>query len=213
MGNSTQTWRSPTSRNSWRVAALASLALFSSLASAQTDLEKAAIEQQLLVDKMAAQIAAATTSPMATAGATCSAGTTTSTEATITTPYLWVVGNVAASNGYGVYRCVNGAWAAVAGTGATRIDVDSVGRAWTVDSRGVVLRYATSWSQVGTGARDIGIGLDGSVFVIGTDSAVYRWNGSTAWVKRSGAGAAISADVNGVPVLVNAAGEIYRGWK
>jgi hypothetical protein len=50
----------------------------------------------------------------------------------------------------------------------------------------------------GGSAADIGIGANGSVFVVGTDGKVWHWNGK-AWALRDGVGAAISVDPQGRP--------------
>ncbi|MDP1613752.1 MAG: hypothetical protein Q8M11_22045 [Sulfuritalea sp.] len=60
-------------------------------------------------------------------------------------------------------------------------------------------------------ARDIGIGPEGSVFVVGNDGTVHKWNGST-WIKRDGILNEISVGAGGVPVGVNASKQIWMGY-
>ncbi len=64
-------------------------------------------------------------------------------------------------------------------------------------------------------ARDIGIGADGSVWIIGTDQptpgngGVYHWVGNT-WRRVEGQGSAIAVAPDGKPWVVHANGEIWR---
>ena len=51
-------------------------------------------------------------------------------------------------------------------------------------------------------ARDIGVGGDGTAWIIGTDDGVYKWNGSD-WDRMEGQGVAISVDRSGSPWVVN----------
>jgi hypothetical protein len=65
------------------------------------------------------------------------------------------------------------------------------------------------------GANDIGIGADGSVWIVGTNnlgwpgSQIYKWDGST-WVANDGAGVRIAVDPAGIPWIVNSIGEVWR---
>ena len=59
-------------------------------------------------------------------------------------------------------------------------------------------------------ARDIGVGANGAVWVIGTDSGTYRWNGR-GWTKVPGAAVGISVGRAGKPWVVNAGRVIFRG--
>ena len=65
-------------------------------------------------------------------------------------------------------------------------------------------------------ATDIGIGGDGSVYVVATDGKLYKWDGS-AWQAKGPAleirFAAVSVDGGGVPYLVGTNKAIYRGAK
>jgi hypothetical protein len=58
------------------------------------------------------------------------------------------------------------------------------------------------------GARDIAVGGDGRPWIIGTDSAVYRWSGRD-WERVDGTGVAISVDETGAPWVVSAEGQVY----
>ena len=61
---------------------------------------------------------------------------------------------------------------------------------------------------------DIGVGADGSVWVVGTNETgggfgIYRWTG-TEWSGIDGGGLAISVDPRGLPWVANAGGEIFE---
>jgi hypothetical protein len=129
---------------------------------------------------------------------------------------VWVIGTDAVPGGFGIYRWSGSAWTKTRG-GAVRIDVDPHGYAWIVNSTGQISRgyigsLGPDWSLMPGAAKDIGIGGDGSVFVVGTDNGVYKWSGS-GWVKRDGALTDITVDQNGVPWGVNAANQLWKGYK
>ena len=71
-----------------------------------------------------------------------------------------------------------------------------------------------SWEVLPGSARDIGIGADGSVWVIGTNSyiggyGIHRWNGS-GWDEVGGAAVRIDVDPTGNPWVVNDSGTIFK---
>jgi hypothetical protein len=64
--------------------------------------------------------------------------------------------------------------------------------------------------------KDIGIGADGSVWLIGTNPAaggadlgIYKWNGAY-WEVKEGGGVRIAVGPDGQPWLLNTVGEIYQ---
>jgi Tectonin domain len=80
-----------------------------------------------------------------------------------------------------------------------------------------------SWEQLPGRAKDISVGADGSVWVIGTnpvgtarDFGIYEWDGSN-WAGVDGGAVRIAVGPNGVPWVVNSAGQIFRrkggAWK
>jgi hypothetical protein len=122
---------------------------------------------------------------------------------------------------FGVFKWTGTSWDRVDGS-AERIDVDRSGNPWVVNSAGEIFRRVNDhWEQLPRHARDIGIGADGSVWIIGTDQVgfvalgtgqnfdILRWNGSD-WETIDGGGTQITVDDDGVPWLANAAGEIFR---
>jgi hypothetical protein len=109
--------------------------------------------------------------------------------------------------------------------GGKRLAVDPSGNPWIVDFNGNIWR-STGGGQVTLMpglARDIGIGANGAVWVIGTNSQngsyeVWSWNGSS-WVADPGSGEEIDVDSVGRPVVDGADGKIWikdggadQGW-
>ena len=68
---------------------------------------------------------------------------------------------------------------------------------WVVNSNNNIFqRTGGSWQMLPGLAKDIGVGADGSVWVIGTDSTgggygIHRWNGNN-WTKIDGGAEQIS---------------------
>ena len=77
--------------------------------------------------------------------------------------------------------------------------------------------YAQStWDQLPGFAKDIGVGGDGSVWIIGTnpggtehDFGIHKWTGSN-WQGIEGGAVRIDVDQSGNPWIVNSNGEIFR---
>jgi peptidoglycan hydrolase-like protein with peptidoglycan-binding domain len=92
----------------------------------------------------------------------------------------------AITGGYTVWSSFNGTWSKLPGQGAVRIG--SNGSApWIVQDDGDIYqwdRVTSSWTKRPGCAKDVAVGGDDSVWVIGCDAAlggyrVYKWNGST----------------------------------
>ena len=78
-----------------------------------------------------------------------------------------------------------------------------------------------NWRRIAGDASDIGIGADGTVWVLGKDPrpggfGIYRWNG-TEWGRVDGAAVRIDVGPEGNPWIVNDSHQIYRwtgnGWQ
>jgi hypothetical protein len=91
-------------------------------------------------------------------------------------------------------------WTAISGNGA-QISVDPSGNPWVTNASHQVWRYMNNaWQQIPGSAQDIGIGADGTVYVVGMTSlaggfGVYHWNAATnSWIADTGvAGITVSA--------------------
>jgi hypothetical protein len=126
---------------------------------------------------------------------------------------VWVIGTAKVPGGNEIFQYKANAWAKIPG-GAVRIDVDPKGIAWVVNDAGYIYRYNgnNGWDKInGPAADDIGIGGEGSVFIVGKDGSIHKWNGS-AWIKRDGSLAEITVSNKGIPFGVNAGKNIYMGY-
>lgn len=123
-------------------------------------------------------------------------------------------GSVWVTSGGGTYLYVEGEWVGVRGSGV-RIDVDPNGIPWVIDHTNDIHQLiAGRWIQRNGEARDIGIGGDGSVWIIGTSEddgghRIYRWSG-TEWIRAQGSSRQISVGPDGTPWAANSGGDIYR---
>ncbi|HEX3099147.1 MAG TPA: tectonin domain-containing protein [Usitatibacter sp.] len=94
---------------------------------------------------------------------------------------------------------------------ADRIAVDPKGVPWVVNSAHQIFYSATngaSFVNVPGGALDIGVGSEGSVWIVGTDGSVWKFNGS-GWSKADGNLTNITVDNHGNPWGVNTSRQIW----
>jgi hypothetical protein len=76
----------------------------------------------------------------------------------------------------------------------------------------------SNWNQMPGGGRDIGVGADGSVWLIGgnhvgtgSDSSPFRWNSNSGdWDIAPGGGVRIAVGPDGMPWMVNSVGSIFH---
>ncbi|MBP6827387.1 MAG: hypothetical protein KA165_12565 [Saprospiraceae bacterium] len=133
---------------------------------------------------------------------------------------VWIVSNEASGTGFLIKKWNAGSWITVDGD-AVRIAVDKQGNPWVINNLDQIYRRVNnSWQSVNVNAKDIGIGADGSVWIVTTDElgagyTIKKWNGS-GWTLASGEALRISVDHQGFPWVVNSYGSIYRlgyaGW-
>ncbi len=135
---------------------------------------------------------------------------------------VWIIGNTSRTGGYNIYKYSGSDWVQATGTeGATRIAVDPSGVPWIVADDGSIYQRSGanagsgSWQSVSGCAKDIGIGGDGSVWVIGCTAVSggyrpHKWNGSGWTSANNGGGVRISVGPTGVPWLVNDTDDAYR---
>jgi hypothetical protein len=130
---------------------------------------------------------------------------------------VWVIGNVPEPGGYGIYYWNGSSWVKVEG-GAVRISVGPGGQPWVVNNNGdVYKRFNNAWTTVpGVRARDIGVGANGAVWVIGYDPylvagnyGIFVLNGNT-WNQTDGAATRIAVSPDGLPWVVETNGGIFR---
>jgi hypothetical protein len=128
----------------------------------------------------------------------------------------WIVGTDDVEGGHSVYSLRwDGEWVR-SSRGAVRI---AAGREspWIVDEQGRIfahLAFNGSWQQYAGCAKDIGVGANGAVWVIGCTVvdggfSIHKWTGS-GWKRAPGAGVRIAVDPDGAPWVVNDEDKIYR---
>lgn len=119
---------------------------------------------------------------------------------------VWVVGTDTAP-----WRSNGKKWVKYPGSLLVRIAVDPKGNPWGVNKRREIWRYSgRTWRRLPGLATDISIGKNGAVWIVGTDTAPYRWNGK-GWTKHAGSLLTrIAVDPNGNPWGVNKRQEIWR---
>lgn len=135
---------------------------------------------------------------------------------------VYVVGDDSVSaGGYAIYKVDScGCRHKLADVGALRVAVSPQGVPWVVSKTNLIFRYNSNtkaWDQMPGTATDVGIGADGSVFIIGTEFAtitggniIEKWNGS-AWDKMPDcAGVRIAVDPHGTPWVVNKSNIVFQ---
>lgn len=128
---------------------------------------------------------------------------------------IWVVSNDDRSGGHSIYTWKSPGWLKISGAGV-RIDVEPNGTPWIINDDNEIFRRENGlWRRMPGYAKDIGIGADGSVWVIGSNDraggyGIYRFNGAS-WDRIAGSASQISVAPDGTPWVVNNDGEIYRG--
>jgi Tectonin domain len=76
------------------------------------------------------------------------------------------------------------------------------------------MSLSATWLQLPGAGTDVGVGADGSLWVIGTNGTtggfgIFRWNG-TSWDQVDGGGVRIAVDPNGAPWVVNNRNQIFQ---
>ncbi len=131
---------------------------------------------------------------------------------------VWIVGS---AEKYGIFKFnpSTAGWDQILGKGK-RIDVDANGNPWIADQDMAIWRFRTDEGlggklvEVPGRASDIGIGADGSVWIVGSPDknyGVFRWNNSiNGWDQALGNGRRISVDPNGNPWIAAEDGTINK---
>lgn len=129
---------------------------------------------------------------------------------------VWVIGTIRVNGGYSIHRWTNNKWERIPG-GALRIDVGPDGNAWVVNDKGFTFRYTgTGWTRLpGPPARDIGVGANGTVWIVDREQLPYggriwRFEGHLkGWARVNGQLTNITVDSKGSVWGRNKAGDIY----
>jgi len=127
---------------------------------------------------------------------------------------VWITGTKSTGGGYEILRWDDGDWVAVEG-GAIRIAVDPWGMPWIVNEEGIIYQRKDSrWNKMPGEATDIGIGADGTVWIIGAKSTgggyeILKWYGND-WRAVEGGAIRIAVDPNGLPWVVNKESVIHQ---
>jgi len=122
-----------------------------------------------------------------------------------------------ATNG-NIFRWNGTGWDNIVG-GASRVAVDAEGAAWVVNDYGDIYKYDNTtryWELKPGNAKDIGIGGDGSVWIIGSNVVqggydVYKWDWTTSnWRNVQGGAVKIAVEPSGNAWIVNNTGNVLR---
>lgn len=131
---------------------------------------------------------------------------------------VMIVGMDAIAGGYSLYEWNGTSWDSVPGIGATRVAVGPTGKAWVLNNAGDIYeQVAGGWDKKPWQAKDIGVGADGSVWMVGKDAAtdgftLYKWNGS-AWTAKNGMGGlSVAVNPEGDAWVTNSANKVFR-WQ
>lgn len=134
---------------------------------------------------------------------------------------VFVVGTEITSpitGGYSISKLVGSSLVKLPDCAAIRIAVSPTGVPWVVNKSNLIYRYnGTTWDVLPGMATDIGIGADGSVFIIGTKDVsptggfnILKWNGSDWTVLPDCSGIRIAVNPAGIPWVVNKSNIVYR---
>ena len=132
-------------------------------------------------------------------------------------------GHIMVANGFYESGATQNVWVSdpwPVGTGATRWIpyteyVQGADHVHWKDYSGIARSSGSAWAQVAGGAKDVGVGIAGSVWLIGNGPVaggygIYKWNGA-GWTNVAGGAVRIAVNPIGEPWIVNDAGTIYRG--
>ncbi|TWI99897.1 Ig-like protein group 2 [Mucilaginibacter frigoritolerans] len=132
---------------------------------------------------------------------------------------VYIVGaDTLSTGGHSVFQLVGNTFVKLPDCGAVRVAVSPQGLPWVITQSNLILRYnGTSWDQLPGTGTDIGIGADGSVFIIGTLNVsptggfnIMKWNG-TGWdTLPECAGVRIAVSPQGIPWVVNKSNIVYQ---
>lgn len=121
--------------------------------------------------------------------------------------HVWAIGADPEPGGYGIWRWRVNNWEKVPG-GAVRIAVDPSGAAWLVNDAGRIFSQdGDTWRLLPGLARDIAVGANFDVFVVGHDRGpdgfgIHKWDGRQwNWIGTNAVRIAVGA--GGDPWVIN----------
>lgn len=125
---------------------------------------------------------------------------------------VWIIGNSSVSGGYSIHRRDGSSWTTIPG-GGVRITVDPNGNAWIVNNQQKIYGYnGSSFGQISGLARDISMGSDWRLWIIGNSSGTGGYDiyelVQSEWFKTTGRALRISAG-DGTPWIANNGYKIY----
>jgi len=102
-------------------------------------------------------------------------------------------------------------WVKIGGGSITRIATDPKSGIWAIANGTQIWRFdGAKWRHLPGQATDIGIGANGAVWIVGTDTAPYRWN-DKKWIRVGGGDLVrVAVDPNGNAWVVNKSNVIFR---
>lgn len=127
---------------------------------------------------------------------------------------------VSPTGGFGIYKVVGNKLNKLPLCAGVRIAVGPDGKPWVVNKSNLIYRFRDStsaWQVMPGTATDIGIGADGSAFIIGTDDvspsggkSISKWDGSNWVTMPACAGIHIAVDPHGIPYVANLSNIVYK---
>jgi hypothetical protein len=136
---------------------------------------------------------------------------------------VWIIGTSATSGGFNIFKFNGNGWDMdYLDGGAVRIAVGPTGVPFIINSSNQIFERTTNspfagfWQQLPGAGTDIGVGADGSVWVLGVTPRnggfpIFKFNG-TGWDADAAGGGAVRIAVSpsGVPWIVSSTNNIYR---
>jgi Papain-like cysteine protease AvrRpt2/Tectonin domain len=130
---------------------------------------------------------------------------------------FWIIGDIPEVGGFDINKREVNTWKKIANAAAVQICVDPNGNPWVINENEDIFRWdGNSFIPIPDKSKSIGIGLDGSVWMIGTtimvdtnDYQIFRWNETdTKWDMVYGGGVKIAVDPFGTPYIIDSLGNL-----
>ena len=131
--------------------------------------------------------------------------------------HIYIIGKEQTVGGYKVYKWGGDHWKKM-NIGGLRIAVAKGGTPWVIQNNGSIYHaQGKSWKKIPGQARDIGIGANGDVWIVGWDRqsssgyGIYKWNKThQKWTLVPGKGYRIAVAAGGTPWLLTEQGKIFQ---